>query len=263
MPILLPSDKGTPLAQGDLLEPGRVYATSPDGRPEGTDYLYVLVLSRDCNAIRNESVVVAPVKEFGTEPPFGKEKGKTKEEQPKLSFDKALAYLRELRDGALTPDSIYLGHLPGETQRLTARLDEIATIQVPTDEGRAGWVEEHRRARLHGDFIRALPVRVFASITQVGFDDHTWLPDDDLDIVIIGINNSVRKLEAEIDETKLEIQKKNFGQENVKAKENLEQKLTKQEAKLSELRRTAEPYRAESERRKDSASDRASGRARV
>jgi hypothetical protein len=190
---------------------------------------------------------VAPVKEVGQEPTFG---GKKPED---VLIEDVLEYLAELREGAMSPDRFYLGHLPGEKRRLRALLDEIGTVAVPVEAAeRAAWVKERRRAKLHPDFVRALPVRMFAAIGRVGFDDQQWLADRDLWMVCMAAENSRRIAQQAASAAEVGIGKKEFGpEEKEKAKEGREESLRKAQEDLAKVNKAAAPYEAERKRREE------------
>lgn len=197
MPIVIPCAQGDPpLAQGDLLSSGAIYsaAVEANGEPEAKEFPYLMVVSRDCSALRKKTVVVAPVAEMASEPNF---RGKQMKD---LSFEEAKEYLEQMREGVTRPDRFYLGNLPGGTKRFWAHLDELGTQAIPeVAEARAEWVRARRVGRLDEDFIRALPVRLFGSVARIGFHDYEWWADQDLRWLVHTINAAIGKEEGELE----------------------------------------------------------------
>lgn len=179
MGLLQDSDTASPLMQGDILKDVALYETSEDGEfatpVEGVDH--VLVLSRNCNALRHTTVSVAAITELtpGSFETIGD-----------MSLGEARRRLAAVRDGDGTPDRFYLGELPGRgPRRAVARLDLIYAIRVPErDEPRRQWIDARRVATLSDEHRRHLHVRMLLAFGREGFDDHAWLSKGDLRLLI-------------------------------------------------------------------------------
>jgi hypothetical protein len=188
MPILELPPAGSELAQGDVLGGVTLYASdvikgAAVRIPERT---HCLVISRDCVAIRDPLVVVAPVKRFVAE-------HKPDDE------DDVREFYEGVRDGLIEPDLFYLGSFGPENDRFAARLDELCTIKLPPDEAaRKAWIDEHRLARLTTDFVRALPVRLFMTFARVGYDDHHWYCTPDLEWFVKKARAGVAKKRVDV-----------------------------------------------------------------
>ena len=110
MPIIESVDTKEPLGQGDLLEGRALFLTgahssAPDGEaePAKASGKLSLVLSRPCVAMRSEFIVVAPVERFSQQPPANLS-----------TFAQVDFFLTSLRDSPKSPDTFYLGQLPGK-----------------------------------------------------------------------------------------------------------------------------------------------------
>ena len=179
MPIIEPAIAGEPLAHGDLLRGVKLYITSnPDnlkrGEPESSKEGFCLVLSRPCVVAHKKTIIVAAVASMPAQTPSSID-----------TFDKALNFLIDLRDGGSSPDVFYLGQVTGFEGRFAARFDSLHTLgmpKMPVD--RQAFVDEHRIAKLHFDFVRSLHTRFFQAISSLGFDDVTWFSTADLRYLI-------------------------------------------------------------------------------
>jgi hypothetical protein len=188
MPILEQPILGSELAQGDVLSGVVLFAADvvKGAHVRVPERTHCLVVSRDCVAIRDPLIVVAPVKRFITQ------------EKPEDEDDVREMY-EYIRDGALEPDTFYLGSFGAENDRFAARLDELCIIKLPAAEAeRKKWVDEHRVARLTTDFIRALPVRLFQTFGRVGYDDHRWYCTPDLEWFVKRARAGVAKIRADL-----------------------------------------------------------------
>lgn len=188
MPIVLPADSSRPLEQGDILANIVTIRTPASGPVVQKSRLFVLVLSRPCNALRDGYVVVAPI-----EPkPFPDLKHA---ESPRELVD---AFER-IRDGDGRPDGFYLGALDSQSSvRHVARLDELYTIEVPKAEpDRFGFLQLHRKFRLEAEYVRDLHLRVFRAFSSLGFDDTGWWSDQDLELVVRRCDAWIHALDKE------------------------------------------------------------------
>jgi hypothetical protein len=179
MPIVEMPDSGSPLSQGDLLKEINLFLTgdaweATGGQPVKSPLHLCLVLSRPCVIEHKDTVIVASVEKLADKPPRDLD-----------SFKKVLSFLTSLRDGPSAPDVFYLGQIPNMSGRYAARFDLLHTIRVPpTGTERQSFVDRSRIAVLHRDFARDLHVRVFRAIASLGFDDHRWLSDSDLEWLV-------------------------------------------------------------------------------
>jgi hypothetical protein len=151
------------------------YRTCADGAPAPTRRDLVLVLSRPCNAERDDHVVVAPIVS-GALPLI-----KGAESPAEL----LRAFLR-IRDGEGAPDRFYLGAIGAQdSARYVAKLDELYTLDVPRESSeRALFLTRHRRHRLAPPFARDMHLRLFRAFASLGFDDVAWWSDADLELVV-------------------------------------------------------------------------------
>ena len=115
MAILRRADPDDPLQQGDLLDD--VLTATADG--EGAHCSkpgMVLVVSRNCRAIRSGHVIVARV--------VKRSLAGLKEEANTL--EDLIAFFTQVRDGEGQPDTFYLGEIEaGSVDRYAARFDQL------------------------------------------------------------------------------------------------------------------------------------------
>ena len=252
---LLNTDVRGPLAQGDILEGLVLYHTGvdSDARTSGAEYLG-LVLSRNCNATRKETVLIAEIRPYRSEV-FSKidastikEVGGKVDSQPP-SLDLLRRRFDGLRDGVGEPDQLYLGTLPDRHNgRFAARLDAIYTIAVPTEpSAREAWINAHRIARLSNDHRRHLHARLFDAIAHEGFDDFSWWCKDDLRMVIIAGQRELRAAEGSRDECAMKIQQ--ATDEPRKAAKGRETKLEALKDDVALKAQSLAPFRDEWKRR--------------
>lgn len=250
MPILESVDNNEALSQGDVLRGVRLFFTGLPSTDAGTENEMLareapargcdqlaLVVSRPCNAIRDRLVIVARVDIFQNEPP------KTVNQ-----FDKALYFLESLRDGTESKDCIYLGQLPSiDGRRYRAKLNELYTIELPkVGPDRDQFLSKHRIARLNSEFCRDLHVRLFRSFASLGFDDHKWLSDADLQWLIDVGNQEIGTLELE---SKSEVSRAAAaGRDHGKT-------ATTSMQQVKQLQDKIEPYTVELKRRKNGGVD--------
>lgn len=165
------------LMQGDILKLKTFVSwAAADGNVRSEAVEYGIVLSRNCLAVRSATILVARLKAMKVEAFDELTKGE-------LSADQLRRRLDQLRQGASSPDLLYLGTVPGHRNkvRFGVALDAIMTVVVPDEgESRQKWVEAHRVARLCPDYRRQLHLRFFAAVGFEGFDDERSWCDDDL-----------------------------------------------------------------------------------
>lgn len=178
MAIVVESEKSAPLRQGDVLAfSGDLCATGTTGpiifSKRRADYL--LVISRNCKAIRSAFVLMCPI--YRSQQLFVAGLGPT--------FKHTKAQLEAIRDGARSPDRFYVGQLDSTGMRFVAHLDEIYMIEVPeSDDARNAYIHTNRVGTLHRDFLQDLHARIFNCFARQGFDDDSWFTDKDLDLLI-------------------------------------------------------------------------------
>jgi hypothetical protein len=139
------------------------------------------------------SVIVAAIEKLKDNPPRGAD-----------NFESVLSFLTRLRDGPESPDVFYLGQLPGMSGRFAARLDLLHTIQLPpSGSERQSFVDARRIAVLHPDFARDLHVRLFRAVATLGFDDHGWLSDSDLEWLVESGKADLLKAQTKVQELRV------------------------------------------------------------
>ena len=201
MPIVLTPDTQAPLEQGDVLRGVVTYFTAEDGNPKTDEPPYVLVLSRPCNAFRDERIVVADAFPFNIEV------------ESNQTADQLRRFLTGIRDGRTKPDHFYLGELPhleGQATRFTAHLDALHTISVPgVGPSRVEFTHKRRAFRLAPDFVRDLHARIFGAFASLGFNDDQWYSDQDLALLLAHAKADAHKLEGTLAEVEknLEVEK--------------------------------------------------------
>ncbi|GAB4568142.1 MAG: hypothetical protein Tsb0020_21250 [Haliangiales bacterium] len=241
MPIARLASPG-PLRQGDILKDLLFYITSEAGaRP--SDSPFSVVLSRDCNALRSENVLVAEIQSHQPEI-F------TKILSGDMSLDQARRAMDVLRDGEGTPNRCYLGPLLDGEQRYAVVLDKIHTVEVPpAGEKRTKWVDSHRVFQLDNDFIRHLQVKFFSSIAKQGFDDFTWWPHQDLEALVRIGRKDVATLASHVQQAELEVQNAQFQKAKPAKLKGLNRAVTKKQAELDHMRGLLALYEQELARR--------------
>lgn len=168
------------LGQGDLLRDLAFYGAAIDGTPEQvSEAVAGLVISRNCNALRASHVLVAPVVSYRRETFAQLRDGA-------VSMDRARRLMAGLRDGWNEPDIFYLGPIQAlGHERYAANLRHICSFGVPVaDAERASWVEGKRVARLSTSHRRHLHARLFRAFADEGFDDFSWWPTQDLNLIV-------------------------------------------------------------------------------
>ena len=206
MPIVVPARASTRLRQGDIVKacPLTVTDHAGGGSPSivTESFPYLLVLSRDCRAIRDELISVAPLKPFPL-PDDG------------ATFEKVRTVLTVSRDGGRNPDLFYIGPVVSDGPRFAADLRTPFVIKIPPEGSqRDSWISSNRLARIDDDFIDHLHSRIFASFARKGFDDHEWLPDADLRLLVIHAESEETALEAEEKAARAEAERENAAGRN-------------------------------------------------
>jgi hypothetical protein len=244
MPILVPAQAETPLRQGDVLFGTTAYGTDAEGEPVAHDknagVEALLVMSRPCNALRDQTVVVAPVR-----------KRPLQELPANATFQDLVRFFQHVRDGDGALDQFYLGEFePGSPDRYFAKFDLLFTIGVPGEEvARLEFLRAHRKYSLNDDFVRDLQIRVFRAFSSLGFDDYGWWSDGDLGALVARGDAEIAQLEAEIQGLQSRIQTGNMAGTNAREMKRTREELETKERALSKAREALRKYREEYERR--------------
>lgn len=189
MAIIEPHVQGLPLSQGDILKGIRLFlsrerADAGAFEPAEAKFGMCLVLSRQCVVKHKQSLIVAGIVKY------------SEDVKPDMSFEETVDFLETAREGVNTPDQFYLGHIPSQAGRFCARLDSLHTIELPKKpEDRQAFVDAHRVARMNGDFVRDLHIRVHQAFANMGFEDYQWLPDEDLRLIVEKGNSELRMIQ--------------------------------------------------------------------
>jgi hypothetical protein len=244
MPIIEQVAPDTPLTQGDILKGVSLFSTRKawenGGESVKSQAQLCLVVSRPCLALHGEWVTVTAIERYKNRPPEFS------------SFDRAQTFYKEIRDGLTAPDNFYLGQIGGFEGSCCARFDSFHKIQLPKDgtDERAAFVREHRIGRLHTDFAHDVHLRLFRAFASLGFDDHRWFPNADLQVLVTIAEKELASKKAEL----LGVQQKlQLGQSQGFHNEDQKKSLEKEEACLKEaleaMADAAQPYRDELTRR--------------
>ena len=243
-----------PLRQGDLLKGLTLYRCDPDGDPVALDDTMGVVVSRHCNALRAQTVLVAAIRQYRGNDLQSIAQGEPSLDEMRRRFD-------ALRNGDGQPDSFYLGTLRDHhNARFAARLDSIHAVEVPTDAAeRDNWIESRRFARLSDEHRRHLHVRLFAAISSEGFDDLQWWADEDLEMIVLSGRRAIRQAEAQRDDVAMKLQLIDSESLLPKQMEKKRTGLCHEQAKaiqgLKDCQEALRPYEEELRRRgKDTAS---------
>lgn len=232
MPIVEPPVAGYPLDQGDILRGVTLFVTQKDGTtPSATKFSLCLVISRPCVVAHKAQIVVVGVKSYSEAVPREID-----------NFDKVLDFMVSARDGVTTPDVFYLGQVPGQVAgRYCARLDSLHTIEIPgPSEERQKFVDERRVAAMNPEFQRALHTRIFGSFASLGFDDHKWPSDTDLEWIVTQGKADIKKLEGDVEQFRA-----TRSSHEAAGKEFQTDQLDKAEKKLTAMREKVAPYEVE------------------
>jgi hypothetical protein len=243
MPIIELPSASAPLSQGDILEGIDLYATansadSDGGTAKRFSSTKCLVLSRPCNLAHKPNVVVAAVDKYADNIP--------KEID---SFGELLDFLNEMRDGEFAPDVFYLGHLPDRDGRFCCRFDALFSIEIPKDYAeRQAFATKRRIATLNADFLRDLHLRLFRAFASLGFDDHRWMSDPDLSLLVSRGKSDILEAQKKSQDAETAMLAKEAKGEVVGSKQRDGKK--KLQENLANLEATVRPYEEELSRRK-------------
>lgn len=215
MPIICRPAAEEPLFQGDILADVPFPFLTDEGRVSADSKArFVIVISRPCKALRDKTVVVAPV----FQQPL--DIGKLNEGSPGESLDRYRRFLSGYRDGisgVAYIDLMYLGTLDESGgKRYAAQLSTLGTIAVPAaaDE-RQAFIRKKRVARLAPDFIRDLHSRLTSTYTKLGFEDVEWLCDADLAMMITAGEADLAALELILKNAQFKVQAQEAGNRQV------------------------------------------------
>ncbi len=218
MPIIEAVNSQEPISQGDILTGIGLFESSrcweeDGGQPARGAQRLSMVISRPCGALHGRCVIVAAIEKY---------KGSISSDVK--TIEDLVKVLSLIRDGSQQPDQFYLGQITGETGSYCARLDMLHTVQLPPAAHLDHFLSSRRIGRLAADFARDLHARIFVAFSRLGFSDHSWFADGDLDhIIAVGTAES-SKLQSELQievvrKTKGETQGfSNTGEEEVNAK---------------------------------------------
>jgi hypothetical protein len=239
MPIIESPIPTSPLSQGDILKGIALFATKEawleaGGEPLKAPFKMCLVMSRPCVLTHKAYAIVAGIEKYQDSVPKGVD-----------NFDDVRDFLTVARDGTTAPDVFYLGQLPGLTGRFCARLDSLHPIEIPADPSvRQKFLNERRAATLHPDFARDLHVRLFNTFANLGFDDHRWFSDQDLEWLVSQGSADLSAAEQVVNQLRaLKASRLAEG------KQFAESELANAEKKFVDLRAQVVPYRDELTRR--------------
>jgi hypothetical protein len=242
MAILRPAEPDAPLQQGDLLDDVLTATTDGEG-PTCSKPGMVLVVSRNCQAIRARHIIVARVIKRPLE---GLKERAT-------SLEDLVRFLEMVRDGEGTPDTFYLGELAADSaDRYVAKFDQLFTITVPEDpEQRAAYLATHRRFSLTPDFAHDLHQRLFRAFASMGFDDEAWawFSDADLKLVVEHGRSLLSEVEAGMTKANSRLQVVLTSGGNKREEKELRKTLEEAELKAKKLRKDLAPLEAELRKR--------------
>ena len=204
MGLVDPDPGQGPLAQGDIIKDVVMHTTTLDGRSKAIKDR-ALVISRNCNAARESTILVAAIVQF---------KSQALVDIETFRLDDMRRRLCALRDGDGTPDTFYLGQLDHTDTRYCAKLNSIFTIELHNHEAQASdrrnWIQERRIARLTSDHRRHLHQRILGAVSPEGFEDVEWLCDADLAVLIDAGHAEYVRLESAKSEENQAIHKISF-----------------------------------------------------
>jgi hypothetical protein len=142
-----------------------------------------------------------------------------------------------------------LGTLDGSDLRYSARLSTLMSIRVPEDlTARERWIASKRIGRLDMDFIHDLHYRLFAAYARLGFNDHSWFPDADLDQLISAGEKEIADLQSDLSKAELSLQDAAVSGRTGGEQQRREEIRSKKQL-LAERKNDLSPYLAERERR--------------
>lgn len=244
MPIVEQAPQESELAPGDILSGVPLYTTTfaaGNWTQTSAPQELCLVLSRPC-VIANKQVLTAAAID----------RARHSIPREPRSFDSIEAFFTSIRDGHGSPDRFYLGGLPTieQGQRFFARLDSIHTITVPKESTLDSVLRRFRIARLSGDFLRDLHVRVFTAFASLGFNDYEWYSTQDLQMLIHAGQAELDKEKSALNTARVEAGVRSMQGNPADAKA-----ISQAEARIREIEEKLKPYQAELDRRGNNNSD--------
>ena len=246
MPIVERPVADAPLTQGDILKGIPLFITSgawtdrPDVRKQ--PFEFCIVVSRPCAIAHKKHITVAGIARYPAAQPKGI-----------ATLDDLLIFLTGARDGLTTPDVFHLGQVAElGNGRFCARLDALHPVEIPTEPAdMAKFLAEKRVATLHIDFARALHVRLFNAFANMGFDDHSWPSDKDLEWLITLGKKDIAEQEAAVHKLQAEGMAKAAEGKQPAAKDQPAFLAAKKS--LQDLKDMVQPYEEELAKRKQNA----------
>jgi hypothetical protein len=244
--LIRPKKVDSPLSQGDILKDVSLHFT--DANWEGVsarERTTCMVISRPCACAHLGYVVVAEVAPVKITVP----------EEVKKSFDKLVWFFeKQLRDGSESPDRFFLGDLPdSKSGYFAAYLNSLHTLNLPCPTELEDFLKKKRIAQLDADFVRDLHFRIFRAFGLLGFDDHSWLPDSNLEWVVNAGHQELGSLKSKVLDAQSAIHAaaaEEGGGVKEKKLQGMRLQITNAERELDEFQRKFAPYEAEHLRRK-------------
>jgi hypothetical protein len=240
MAIIESIAESEPFSQGDIFQGIKLYASRDCSQPDDDkakklDHPFCLVVSRPCNCLHKNHVIVVPVE-------------KLKDGIPKdaNTFSSLMDFLVSLRDGYDSPYVFYLGEIDSYDGRFVARLDSFHTVKFPSEPTVLfEFVRDNRVGRLHVDFIRDLHLRIFRAFASLGFDDFGWFSDKDLNLAVSRGQADLAAAEAEVHGAQASMHAQEFANRPAD-----EKRLGNAESSLNKIKKSLEPLLREQEKRK-------------
>jgi hypothetical protein len=241
MSILRKAEVESPLRQGDVLDDIVTASLNEAGALASSAPGMVLVVSRNCKALRAASVIVARIRKF----PLSELRHHAD------STEKLIRFFETMRDGDGQPDTFYIGEIDhSSADRYCVKFDQLHTINIPTDdEKRRAFLQKHRRFSLNGEFVHDLHQRLFRAFASLGFDDVQWYSDADLTLIVDAGGAERLKLQAEVAELKNKISISAVSAPMSKETEGHRKALAGAESKSKQLEELLGPLDAEVARR--------------
>ena len=242
MPIVERPAPTAPLTQGDILKGIPLFITRAAWTEKAVahqaPFEFCVVVSRPCAIAHKKHVTVASIAKYP-------------ESQPKgiASFDDVLTFITGARDGLTSPDVFHLGHLAElGNGRFCVRLDSLHPVEIPTDPAAMSkFLAEKRVATLNIDFACHLHVKLFNAFASMGFDDHRWPSDTDLEWLVIQGRKDIAAQNAVVLQLQAD-QVAKAAEGNQKAGAD-DKNLAAAQRKFTELTELVKPYEEELARR--------------
>lgn len=270
MPILVPITNKEELRQGVLLNTEGVtfYHTGPEGQIQRQEYPYVLVVSRDCHAVRRDWLMVAPIKTKEFKDALKDHERYRNGDVSRYDWYKMFKRLLEsCRDGTgynngqITPGWFYLGYNDALGKRIFADLSEIFIMhRKATPEGVS--ILEMMVSQLSADFKAHLHSQIFNTIAKSGFEDYGWFDTSDLQELVAYGERAIVEISDKLESLRLKNPSESLGgkeptlpPKEERKKENIENNWRNDVNNLAEdlekLRGKLRPYQLELEKRQN------------